>query len=306
MMASVAVLAISVFGAGAVAEQGANSPQQLTQQPKHANQQKQGNQKLNQAVQQEQKRTGLQQQQNLQQQKQAENVQQQQILQQQKQANQNQKLNQAVQDEQKRAELQQQQKLQQQKQAEKMQQQQQLQQQKQAELQQQQNQTSQARLLQQRVKEQNEKAALQQQNQAQNFQALQQRQAQLQHFDWNTYRPSQRPPLWSQYRQNFDPTPYQWAGYAPRQYVVRYVQPPGWQYQRWNYGQYYPQPYWQQQTYWLNNYSQYGLQPLPYGYVWVQNGPDALAVDSFSGMILQVIYGLFSGGGGSGLLGGLL
>ena len=74
--------------------------------------------------------------------------------------------------------------------------------------------------------------------------------------------------------------------------------PPGWRYQHWNYGQYYPRPYWQQQPYWINNYSQYGLQPLPYGYVWVQNGPDALAVNSFTGVILQVIYGLFSGGGG--------
>jgi len=267
MMASVAVLAISVsaFGPAAFAEQGANSPQQTTIQPKHpksqvapqqnqANQQnlqqQQGNKKLNQAVQQQQKQTELQQQEHLQQQKQAAKMQQQQLLQQQKQANQ-------------------------------------------------------ARLLEQQVKEQKLKAAQQQQFQAQDYQVLQQRQAHLQHFDWNTYRPGQRPPLWAQYRQNFDPRPYEWAGYAPRQYIVSYVPPPGWQYQRWNYGQIYPRPYWQQ-PYWLNNYSQYGLQPLPYGYVWVQNGPDALAVDSFTGVILQVIYGLFSGGGSGGLLGGLL
>jgi hypothetical protein len=265
MMASVAVLAISVsvFGPAALAEQGANSSQQLPQQQqkqKQANQQ-QGNKKLNQAVQQQQKQAELQQQQKLQQQKQAEKAQQQQLLQQQKQAEQT--------------------RLQQQKQA------------------------NQARLLEQQVKEQKLKAAQLQQSQSQNYQALQQRQAQLQHFDWNTYRPGQRPPLWAQYRQNFDPRPYEWAGYAPRQYVVRYVPPPGWQYQRWNYGQIYPQPYWQE-PYWLNNYSQYGLQPLPYGYVWVQNGPDALAVDSFTGVILQVIYGLFSGGGSGGLFGGLL
>jgi len=82
---------------------------------------------------------------------------------------------------------------------------------------------------------------------------------------------------------------------------VRYLLPPGWRYQRWNYGQVLPRNYWNQ-PYWLNNYSQYGPEPLPYGYVWVQNGPDALAVDSFSGTILQVIHGLFSSSGGfSGL-----
>jgi parvulin-like peptidyl-prolyl isomerase len=278
MMASVAVLAISasVFGPAAFAEQGANSPQQTTIQPKHpksqiapqqkqANQQnlqqQQGNKKLNQAVQQQQKQTELQQQEHLQQQKQAAKTQQQQLQQQQKQAEQA--------------------RLQQQKQA------------------------NQARLLEQQVKEQKLKAAQQQQKQFQYNQALQQNQAEFRRFDWNTYRPGQRPPLWAQYRQDFDPTPYQWVQNAPRQYVVSYLPPPGWQYQRWNYGQIYPRPYWQQ-PYWLNNYAQYGLQPLPYGYVWVQNGPDALAVDSFTGVILQVVYGLFSGGGSGGLLGGLL
>ena len=128
-------------------------------------------------------------------------------------------------------------------------------------------------------------------------QSQKQNQAQFQRFDWNTYHPGQRPPLWAQYRQNFDPRPYQWARNAPRHYEVRYLPPPGWRYQRWNYGQIYPRPYWVQ-PYWLTNYYQYGLEPLPYGYVWVQNGPDALAVDSFSGVILQVIYGLFAPGGG--------
>ena len=121
----------------------------------------------------------------------------------------------------------------------------------------------------------------------------QEKQAQNQHFDWDTYHPGQRPPLWAQYRQNFDPRPYQWTRDAPRHYEVTYSPPPGWHYQSWNYGQVLPPAYWNQ-PYWLTNYSQYGLQPPPYGYVWVQNGPDALAVDSYSGTILQVIRGLFS------------
>jgi len=126
------------------------------------------------------------------------------------------------------------------------------------------------------------------------------KQAQTQHFDWDTYHPGQRPPLWAQYRQNFDPRPYQWTRDAPRHYEVTYSPPPGWHYQSWNYGQVLPPAYWNQ-PYWLTNYSQYGLQPPPYGYVWVQNGPDALAVDSYSGTILQVIRGLFSSTGLSGL-----
>ena len=127
------------------------------------------------------------------------------------------------------------------------------------------------------------------------------KQVQNQHFDWDTYHPGQRPPLWAQYRQNFDPRPYQWTRNAPQHYEVRYLPPPGWHYQPWNYGQVLPPAYWTQPN-WLTNYSQYGLQPPPYGYVWVQNGPDALAVNSFSGTILQVIRGLFSSSSGfSGL-----
>jgi Ni/Co efflux regulator RcnB len=128
----------------------------------------------------------------------------------------------------------------------------------------------------------------------------QEKQAQFQHFDWDTYHPGQRPPLWAQYRKNFDPRPYQWARNAPRQYDVTYAPPPGWHYQPWNYGQVLPPAYWNQAS-WLTNYSQYGLQQPPYGYVWVQNGADALAVDSFSGTILQVVRGLFSSSGLSGL-----
>jgi hypothetical protein len=291
MVARVALLAMtaSVFTAGyAMAEQGANSPQttvQPKQQPKKQTQQqnKQPQQQLqtNQApkqTQQQQNALKAQQQQNAQQQ--ANQAAKQQQLQQQKQAEQGQQL--LKQQQQKQAEQQQRLKDQQQQQQKQVQQQQlKEQQQKQAAQQQQ--------LKQQQQNQQ--QLFKQQQNQAK-------QQAEFQRYDWNTYRPGQRPPLWAQYRQNFDPHPYQWARNAPRQYNVRYIAPPGWRYQRWDYGQVYPRPYWQQQTYWLNNYQQYGLEPLPYGYVWVQNGPDALAVDSFTGTILQVIYGLFAGGGG--------
>ncbi len=266
MVARVALFAMtaSVFaGEYALAEQGAQSPQQTTVQPKpqpkketQTQKQLQGNQASKQTQQQNAPK-------------------QQQV----NQAAQPQKLKQVEQQQQKQAELQQQQKLQQQKQAEQTQQQ--------LLKQQQQKQTQQ---LQETKQAEKQRQQLLDQSQKQN-------QAQFQRFDWNTYHPGQRPPLWAQYRQNFDPRPYQWARNAHRHYEVRYLPPPGWRYQRWYYGQVYPRPYWVQ-PYWLTNYYQYGLEPLPYGYVWVQNGPDALAVDSFSGVILQVIYGLFASGGG--------
>jgi hypothetical protein len=278
MVARAALFAMtaSVFVSGyAMAEQGANSPttvqqpkkQTQSQQQLHNNSQQQQQLHNNQAPKQTQQQNALKtwEQQNAQ-----------------HQANQAAKLKQQ---QQKQAEIQQQQNAQQQKQAQQVQQQNLKQQQQQA--------AQQQKLNQQQVnqtKQLQKQAQLQKQNRARE-------QAEFQHFDWNTYRPGQRPPLWAQYRQDFDPRPYEWARNAPRHYEVRYVPPPGWRYQHWNYGQYYPRPYWQQ-PYWITNYSQYGLQPLPYGYVWVQNGPDALAVDSFTGVILQVIYGLFSGGGG--------
>jgi hypothetical protein len=134
----------------------------------------------------------------------------------------------------------------------------------------------------------------QQVNQQQREVLVQQR-TEFEHFDWNTYYPGRRPPLWTQYRENFDPRPYEWVWTAPRSYEVQYVPPPGWSYQRWYYGQVLPAAYWVQ-PYWVVNYPHYGLQPLPYGYVWVQYGPDALAVDTVTGVILQVVYGLFSSG----------
>jgi hypothetical protein len=299
MVAGAALLALtaSALTAGyAMAEQGANSPTTATQvqqqkkqaQPQQPQQNKQLLELQNKQMQQQQQQNAMKAQQ---QQRQAE-AQQQQKLQQQKQAAQQQK-------------IQQQQQAQQQNQArqlkEQAQQQNLLKQQQQQQQINKQQQSQQQQFNKQQQVQQQQKIINQQQ------QTIARQQAQIQRFDWNTYRPGQRPPLWAQYRQNFDPTPYQWARNAPRQYqIVNYAPPPGWRYQRWNYGQVYPRPYWQQQTYWLNNYQQYGLEPLPYGYVWVQNGPDALAVDSFSGVILQVIYGLFSGGGGGGLLGGLL
>jgi Ni/Co efflux regulator RcnB len=162
--------------------------------------------------------------------------------------------------------------------------------QKQQQLQQQFKQSNQPKSAQPKLQTQQPLPAPQQQKQAQ--------QKQFQRFDWSIYHPGRRPPLWQQYRANFDPRPYQWNRRAVRVYYVPvYQPPPNWRYQRWVYGETLPPPYWVQ-PYWINNYWDYGLEPPPYGYVWVRNGPDAMSVDIVTGLILNVVYGLFGSSGG--------
>jgi Ni/Co efflux regulator RcnB len=136
----------------------------------------------------------------------------------------------------------------------------------------------------------------QQQNQ-QNWQGGQQpknwQNQQGHRYDWNGYQPGHRPPEWQQYRQNFNPRPYQFNRDAERRYRWQpYMQPRGWYYQRWVFGQVLPLLFWGR-DYWLDNYWQFGLMDPPYGYVWVRYGNDALLVDVESGQILSVMYGVF-------------
>ena len=112
-------------------------------------------------------------------------------------------------------------------------------------------------------------------------------------YDWSAYRPGRRPPEWDRYRRDFDPRPYEWNRISERRYRWEpYVEPPGWYYQRWAYGEILPEIFWSQQ-YWLTNYPEFGLYDPPYGYVWVRYGNDALLVDVESGQILSVEYGVF-------------
>jgi hypothetical protein len=112
-------------------------------------------------------------------------------------------------------------------------------------------------------------------------------------YDWSSYHPGRRPPEWDRYRRDFDPRPYQWNRTSERHYRWEpYIEPPGWYYQRWAYGEILPDIFWSQQ-YWLPNYAEFGLSDPPYGYVWVRYGNDALLVDVESGQILSVEYGIF-------------
>ena len=46
-------------------------------------------------------------------------------------------------------------------------------------------------------------------------------------------------------------------------------------------------------TYFLMDYSLYGLEPPPPGYVWVRDGTDAVLVDRYTGEVVQVEYDVF-------------
>ena len=112
-------------------------------------------------------------------------------------------------------------------------------------------------------------------------------------YDWSAYRPGHQPPQWQQYHRDFNPHSYQWNRTSNQRYHNQsYQRPHGWYAQRWAYGQILPRLFWSQ-NYWLTGYYNFGLIDPPYGYVWVQNGNDALLVDVQSGQILSVEYNVF-------------
>ncbi len=67
---------------------------------------------------------------------------------------------------------------------------------------------------------------------------------------------------------------------------------PGFYYQRWAYGMFLPTG-WFTQDYWIDDYEDYDLPVPPYGYEWVRSGPDALLVDTYTGEVVEAVYGLF-------------
>ncbi len=154
----------------------------------------------------------------------------------------------------------------------------------------QQRRTQQQRTQQQRNKQQqlNQQRRTQQQR---NIQANRRR-IQRQRYNWGTYRPGQRPPLWARNR-NFNRQLWERNFRAQQRYRwTTYNRPRGWYAQNWTFGMVLPRLFWSQ-NYWINGYDAYGLDDPPYGYVWVRNGSDAMLVNVETGYILQVVYGLF-------------
>jgi Ni/Co efflux regulator RcnB len=71
-----------------------------------------------------------------------------------------------------------------------------------------------------------------------------------------------------------------------------YHRPAGWAVHHWGYGQILPRVYWAPR-YVLADYWLFALEVPPAGYEWVRDNTDALLVNTDTGEILQVEYGVF-------------
>ncbi len=70
------------------------------------------------------------------------------------------------------------------------------------------------------------------------------------------------------------------------------MRPKGWYQHRWISGDILPSLFWTR-SYWITDFWLFGLPIPPIGYVWVRYGSDALLVQIRTGLILQVIYGVY-------------
>lgn len=107
------------------------------------------------------------------------------------------------------------------------------------------------------------------------------------------YRSGVRPPRLEQRRREIDPNTYRHNYQSENRYRTRpYVRPKGWYQHRWISGDILPALFWTR-TYWITDFWLFGLPIPPSGYVWVRYGPDALLVQIRTGLILQVIFGVY-------------
>ena len=113
-----------------------------------------------------------------------------------------------------------------------------------------------------------------------------------QRYNWQQYRPGERPPEWRQYR-SMDPRLWERNFSATRRFRWEpYHRPGGWYYRRWTFGMVLPSIFWSR-SYWITDYWRFDLMNPPYGYVWVRYSEDALLVNVQTGLILRVVYGVF-------------
>jgi len=107
------------------------------------------------------------------------------------------------------------------------------------------------------------------------------------------YVPGHRPANWNNRPRTYDPGYYHHNYVAVHRYRWRpYVRPNGWYYRRWVYGEHFPNIFWTR-DYWITDYWLVGLAVPPYGCEWVRYGHDAVLVNTETGEILQVIYGIY-------------
>jgi Ni/Co efflux regulator RcnB len=108
------------------------------------------------------------------------------------------------------------------------------------------------------------------------------------------YQRVQEPHGWNTRPQNFNHADYQHNFQAARIYHIGPYRPPaGWAPRRWAYGQTLPRAYWAA-PYLIADYWLFALEVPPVGYEWVRDGNDALLVNTTTGEILQVEYGVFA------------
>lgn len=108
------------------------------------------------------------------------------------------------------------------------------------------------------------------------------------------YQRVAEPKGWNARPTTVDRGAYQHNFQAARSFHIGpYHRPPGWTAHRWGFGEILPRAYWAPEfilaDYWL-----FALEVPPAGYEWVRDGNDALLINTGSGEILQVEYGVFA------------
>ncbi|MGA7711756.1 MAG: RcnB family protein [Rhizomicrobium sp.] len=107
------------------------------------------------------------------------------------------------------------------------------------------------------------------------------------------YQRVTEPKGWNARPKAVDRGTYQHNYQAARRYKIGPYHPPqGWTAHRWAYGEILPRAYWDSQ-YFLADYWLFGLEVPPAGYEWVRDGDDAILVNTYTGEVLQVEYGVF-------------
>ncbi len=108
------------------------------------------------------------------------------------------------------------------------------------------------------------------------------------------YQRVTEPHGWDARPKEFDRGAYQHNFQAARTYHVGpYRRPPGWAPHHWGYGEVLPRAYWGPQ-FLLADYWLFALEVPPVGYEWVREDSDALLINTSTGEILQVEYGVFA------------
>ena len=107
------------------------------------------------------------------------------------------------------------------------------------------------------------------------------------------YERLHEPQGWNQRPANIDREAYHHNFQASRTFHIGpYHRPQGWTEHRWVYGEILPRAYWAPE-YVLADYWLFALEVPPTGYEWVRDGSDAILVNTQTGEILQVEYGVF-------------